>query len=95
MFRSRFYHCVAVLGDVLYVMGGLDEYIFPLKTAERYDAKADRWSTIADMNVWRNAASATALNGNMTIMKQEGIRTKCVAKCVHNVEVMSVNMPTF
>jgi N-acetylneuraminic acid mutarotase len=70
---------VAVLGDVLYVMGGLDGKS-KLKTAERYDPKTDRWSPIADMNVERLNASATALNGNMNIMKQEGIRTKCVAK---------------
>jgi hypothetical protein len=89
MFRSRFYHCVAVLGDVLYVMGGHEDYS-TLKSAERYDPKMDRWSPIAPMRVWRNAASATALNGNMNVMKQEGIRTKCVAKWVHHVEVMSV-----
>jgi hypothetical protein len=69
-------HCVAVLGDVLYVIGGRITW----KTAERYDPKTDRWSPIADMNVERIGARATALNGNMTIMKQEGIRTKCVAK---------------
>jgi N-acetylneuraminic acid mutarotase len=79
MFRFRFYHCVAVLGDVLYVMGGYD-YGSTLKTAERYDPKTDEWSPIADMNVKRDGASATALNGNMNIMKQEGIRTKCVDK---------------
>jgi kelch-like protein 20 len=68
---------VAVLGDVLYVMGGYD-YISALKTAARYDPKTDRWSPIADMNVKRIFASATALNGNMNIMKQQGILTKCV-----------------
>jgi N-acetylneuraminic acid mutarotase len=79
MFRSRSNHCVAVLGDVLYVMGGsVGGYI--TQTAERYDPKTDRWSSIGDMNVQRLCASATALNGNMNIMKQEGIRTKCVAK---------------
>jgi hypothetical protein len=56
---------VAVLGDVLYVMGGTVGFD-TFKTAERY----------ADMNVGRAGASATALNGNMNIMKQEGIRTK-------------------
>jgi hypothetical protein len=50
------------------------------KTAERYDPKTDQWEFIADMNVERIGASAAALNGNMNIMKQEGIRTKCVAK---------------
>jgi N-acetylneuraminic acid mutarotase len=90
IFRSRFNHCVAVLGDVLYVMGGRDEGGYILKTAERYDSKTDRWSPIADMKVRRNAASATALNGNMNIVKQEGNRTKCVVKCIYNVEVMSV-----
>jgi hypothetical protein len=80
---------VAVLGDVLYVMGGTI-IGSPLQTAERYDTKTDRWSSIADMNVQRADASAAALNGNMNIMKQEGIRTKCVAKLMHNVEVMSV-----
>jgi hypothetical protein len=80
---------VSVLGDVLYVMGGSNGYS-PLKTAERYDPKTDRWSPIADMTVQRSGASATALNGNMNIMKQEGIRTKCVAKWMHNMEVMFV-----
>jgi N-acetylneuraminic acid mutarotase len=70
---------VAVLGDVLYVMGGFDKH-YTFKTAERYDSKTDRWSLIAPMRVRRVAASATALNGNINIMKQEGIRTKCVAK---------------
>jgi hypothetical protein len=70
---------VAVLGDVLYVMGG--KIIgSPNHTAEQYDPKTDRWSPIADMNVQRADASAAALNGNMNIMKQEDIRTKCVSK---------------
>jgi N-acetylneuraminic acid mutarotase len=71
---------VAVLGNVLYVMGGYDEDGSTLKTAERYHPKEDRWSRIPGMRVRRVAASATALNGNLNIMKQEGIRTKCVAK---------------
>jgi hypothetical protein len=81
---------VAVLGDAVYVMGGKSNYS-TLKTSERYDSKTNNWSSIADMNVARKHASATALNGNMNIMKQEGIRTKCVAKRMHNVEVMSVS----
>jgi hypothetical protein len=64
----------------MYVMGGCDEDDFILKTAERYDPKTDRWSPIAVMNMERSAASATALNGNMNIMKREDIHTKCVAK---------------
>jgi N-acetylneuraminic acid mutarotase len=68
MFRSRSGHCVAVLGDVLYVMGGYDDR-FIVTTVERYDPKTDRWSRIADMTVRRAFASATALNGNMNIMK--------------------------
>jgi hypothetical protein len=70
---------VTVLGDVLYVMGGTDDNS-TLKTAERYDSKADRWSFIAPMRVRRKGASATALNGNVNVMKELGIRTKCVAK---------------
>jgi hypothetical protein len=46
-----------------------------VQTAERYDPKTDRWSPIADMTARRDRASAAALNGNMTIIKQEGIRT--------------------
>jgi N-acetylneuraminic acid mutarotase len=71
---------VAVLGDVLYVMGGRRHDNSILKTAERYDSNTDRWSRIAPMKVRRIGASATVLNGNMNIMKQEGILTKCVAK---------------
>jgi hypothetical protein len=79
IFRSRYFHCVAVLGDVLYVMVGYDGNSI-LNRAERYDPKTDRWSLIADMNVGRQFANATALNGNRTILKQEGIRTNCVPK---------------
>jgi hypothetical protein len=61
-----------------------------LKMAERHDSKTNRWSLIAPMKVKRRCASATALNGNMNIMKWEGIRTKCVAKWIHNMEVISV-----
>jgi hypothetical protein len=70
---------VEVLGDILYVMGGSDDEV-TFKTAERYDSKTDRWTFIAPMRLRRKGAGATALNGNMNIMKQEGIRTKCVAK---------------
>jgi kelch-like protein 10 len=73
---------VAVLGDVLYVIGGQ-----PIgssdQTAERYDPKTDQWSRIAPMRVERTSARAAALNGIMNIMKREGIRTKCVAnECI-------------
>jgi N-acetylneuraminic acid mutarotase len=90
IFGSRYGHCDAVLDDVLYVMGGRAADDSTLKTAERYDPKTDRWSFIAPMRVKRENASATVLNGNMNIMKQEGIRTKWIAKCMHNVEVMYV-----
>jgi N-acetylneuraminic acid mutarotase len=66
--RSRDDHCVAVLGDVLYVMGGYGQNS-TLNRAERYDPKTDRWSPIAPMRVRRRGASATPLNGNMDIMK--------------------------
>jgi hypothetical protein len=72
---------VAVLDDVLYVIGGRFSWSdFADKSAERYESKTNKWSPIADMTVSRLGASAAALNGNMNIMKQEGIRTKCVAK---------------
>jgi N-acetylneuraminic acid mutarotase len=60
---------VAVLDDVLYVMGGHDD-VTTHKTAERYGSKTDEWSLIADMTVRRVGASATALNGNRNIMKK-------------------------
>jgi N-acetylneuraminic acid mutarotase len=82
MFCSRTDFSVAVLGDVLYAMGGYGGYAGSSEqnTAERYDSKKDRWSLIAPMKVKRWDASATALNGNMNIMKQEGICAKCVVK---------------
>jgi N-acetylneuraminic acid mutarotase len=71
-------------------MGGYDKDNSTLNTVEQYHPKKDRWTRIPGMRVRRVGASATALNGNMNIMKQKGIRTKCVAKWVHNVEVTSV-----
>jgi kelch-like protein 10 len=68
MNHVRVKHCVAVLGDVLYVMGGSVSNNSKLKSAERYDPKTLRWSTIADMNVEHSGASATALNGKVYIV---------------------------
>jgi kelch-like protein 10 len=67
MNHVRFKHCVAVLGDVLYVMGGCGLNFSEIKTAERYDPKTDWWSPIADMNLQRIAASATALNSKIYV----------------------------
>jgi kelch-like protein 10 len=68
MNQGRSTHCVAVLGDAVYVMGGHDDYYSALKTSERYDSKTNKWSSIADVNVARTHASATALNGKIDIV---------------------------
>jgi hypothetical protein len=67
---------------VMYVMGGYDEDVTTLKTAERYDPKTDRWSPIAEMNVERFRASATALNGKVYVVG--GLR---YGKLVRSAEV--------
>lgn len=58
---TRCYVSVAVLGNLIYAMGGYDGH-HRQNTAEKYNYKYNQWSLIASMNVQRSDASATALN---------------------------------
>ena len=60
----RCYVSVAVLGKIVYAMGGYDGH-HRQSTAERYNYKTNQWSLIASMNVQRSDASATMLNGEL------------------------------
>jgi kelch-like protein 10 len=62
----RSYVSVAVVGELIYAIGGWNGYC-RLKTAERYNCKMNMWSNIAPMNEERRDASATALNGKVYI----------------------------
>lgn len=57
----RCYVSVAVLGTIIYAMGGYDGH-HRQNTAEKYNYKYNQWSLIASMNVQRSDASATTLN---------------------------------
>ena len=59
---DRCYVSVAVVGELVYAMGGYDGH-HRQNTAEHYNYKTNQWSLIAPMNVQRSDASATTLNG--------------------------------
>ena len=50
MLTGRIYFVSFVLGGHLYAGGGEDSDDEALNTVERYDAAADRWSLVTDMN---------------------------------------------
>ncbi|XP_021935271.1 kelch-like protein 10 [Zootermopsis nevadensis] len=57
---------VAVLGEMVYAMGGYVHYEGQ-ETAERYDRKTNEWSWIAPMNSQRWNASAAVLNDKIYV----------------------------
>jgi kelch-like protein 10 len=57
----------------VYAIGGENDCIYGLKTAERYDYKTNQWSVIASMNTQRTCASAAVLNGNINPVKQHRV----------------------
>ena len=63
-FIIRCYVSVAVLGGLIYAMGGYDGQNRQ-NTAEKYFPKKNQWSLIQPMNFQRSDASATAFDGNV------------------------------
>jgi kelch-like protein 10 len=68
MHEKRYMLSVAVLDGLVYAMGGNEDYIRILESAERYDYRTNRWSRIAPMNEKRTTASAATLNGKIYIV---------------------------
>ena len=65
---------VTTLNGKLYVAGGYDGNVF-LKTAERYDPRADSWEYIASMKVKRSRVSLVANCGKLyAIGGYDGVR---------------------
>uniref|UniRef100_A0A8C4X7Z4 Uncharacterized protein n=1 Tax=Erpetoichthys calabaricus TaxID=27687 RepID=A0A8C4X7Z4_ERPCA len=64
MHSCRCYFSVVALNDFIYALGGFDGHSL-LNTAEKYNTELNQWSSTSSMNVRRNDASATALNGKV------------------------------
>jgi len=52
---------VGVLGDVIYAVGGFDEFE-ALSSVEAYKPSTGNWTTIADMHLCRKNAGGYSLN---------------------------------
>ncbi|CAH1266206.1 KLHL13 [Branchiostoma lanceolatum] len=79
--ESRDHSAVAVLYDILYVIGGTNpqraskEYS-PLSTCYRYDPDTDDWADVAAMNNRRTYAQAAALQGVVYVVGGLGDRQR-------------------
>lgn len=67
MLSSRGSHACAVLDDKLYAIGGWAA-LKPLREAEMYDPRADRWRAIAPMNDTRAYFAGVACQGVLYAM---------------------------
>ncbi len=64
MKQSRKQFCSVVLNDTIYALGGRgNNNEYSLRSCERYCSQLNEWSTVADMNSYRDGASAAVING--------------------------------
>ncbi|XP_071799254.1 actin-binding protein IPP-like [Asterias amurensis] len=62
-------HCsIGVLGDDLYVMGGISADKSVLKSVERYSILEDQWTSVKHMSMPRAGASVATVNGLIYLM---------------------------
>ena len=66
----------ALLGDKIYIMGGLDETDKPLDTVEVYDVKSDKWSTAAPLPIPLDHSGADVLDQKIYLAGGKGIDSK-------------------
>ncbi|KAH9392756.1 Kelch-like protein 10 [Tyrophagus putrescentiae] len=71
--RKEFYS--VVLNDTIYALGGRDNNNDRLRSCERYDSQLNEWSTVADMNSYRENASAAVINGCIYVAGGGGARS--------------------
>lgn len=67
MNARRCYVSVAVVGEVLYAMGGYDGH-HRQRSAEHYCRRTNQWSLVSSMNAQRSDASACTLDGKQYIL---------------------------
>jgi N-acetylneuraminic acid mutarotase len=65
-----------LLGDKIYIMGGLDETDRPLDIVEVYDVKLDKWSTAASLPIPLDHSGADVLNQKIYLVGGKGIDSK-------------------
>ncbi|PIO64892.1 kelch repeat protein [Teladorsagia circumcincta] len=61
MSTKRKYLGTAVIDDCLYAVGGRDDSNCPLSSVEKYDARTNKWTTVAAMNSTRSGVALAAV----------------------------------
>jgi len=70
MHERRCFVSVAVLGGLIYAIGGFDGHQ-RLKTVECYDPNTNQWTMMPPMNEHRSNASATSLQGRVRALTHD------------------------
>jgi len=81
-----------VLGDLIYVVGGMSPTGHSLNTVEAYDTVTGKWETLADLTVPRDSAAVIAINGKIYVF---GGRNRFVNDELNTVEVFDPSMKTW
>ena len=68
MRTARYFLAVGVMGDKLYVVGGVDKRNASLASAECYDSSTGRWTPVASMSQRRYGCGAGVLNGKLYVI---------------------------
>lgn len=76
MLTARHECSAAVMDGLLYVVGGHDNRLERLASAERYDPRADAWRPIAPMWVTRSVAGCAVLDGRLYVVGGFGSQGK-------------------
>jgi hypothetical protein len=88
---ARSLHCMCVVGNMLYVLGGRFNRYFPLRDLERYDPALGKWTTLRH-TLWQHLDSAAVeFAGRLFVFGQDGCETYDPAT---NVWTKLPTMPT-
>ena len=68
MKTPRLYFGATAIGEKLYVVGGCFTMSDDLSSAEVYDRRSNMWSTLPDMNEYRNGCGVASINGKIYVI---------------------------
>ena len=80
-----FFACSVSTGGLVYVAGGHDRNTNPLRTAEAYDVKHDKWEILPPMSQERGRCQGVGLDGKFTVIS--GYSTETPGRLENSAEI--------